>query len=80
MALVGVLAWVLAPPGQRLRLALIGGVIAGLIMGFARVSLGVHWPTDALGGMMLGIVWFAVTALILGRLGSGPGDPQTDKR
>jgi undecaprenyl-diphosphatase len=65
VALVAVLAWVLAPPGRRLQLALVGSAVAGLVMGFARVSLGVHWPTDALGGLMLGLVWFALTAIAL---------------
>jgi len=73
VAFLAVLAWVLAPPGQRLRLALIGGVGAGLVMGFARVSLGVHWPTDALGGLMLGLIWFVVTALVLARFADGWG-------
>ncbi|MEO8626216.1 MAG: phosphatase PAP2 family protein, partial [Candidatus Limnocylindrales bacterium] len=49
VALVAVLAWILAPPGLRFRLALAAGVIAGIVMGYARVALGVHWPTDALG-------------------------------
>ncbi len=67
VALIAVLAWLLAPPGRRLRLALMGGLIAGLVMGFARVSLGVHWPTDAIGGLLLGLAWFAITALVLDR-------------
>jgi undecaprenyl-diphosphatase len=65
VALVAALIWVFAPPVMRLRLALAGAAIAGLVMGFARVALGVHWPTDALGGALLGAAWFGLTAWLV---------------
>jgi undecaprenyl-diphosphatase len=61
VALLAVIAWILAPPGLRFRLALAAGVIGAVVMGYARVALGVHWPTDALGGALLGLAWFGVT-------------------
>lgn len=67
VALAAILVWLFAPSAARLRLALAAAVVAGIVMGFARVSLGVHWPTDALGGLLLGIAWFALTALLLER-------------
>jgi undecaprenyl-diphosphatase len=65
VALFAALGWLLAPPGLRFRLALASGLVAGLVMGYARVSLGVHWPTDALGGARLGMGWFALTAWLV---------------
>jgi len=64
-AFVATLIWLLAPARLRLRLAVIGGALAGALMGYARVSLGVHWPTDVIGGTLLGLGWFAVTAALI---------------
>lgn len=37
------------------------------IVGVSRVFLGVHYPTDVLGGWMLGFLWAAVTFLVTHR-------------
>jgi undecaprenyl-diphosphatase len=65
VAFAAVVVWVIAPVGLRFRLALVAGVSTGIVMGYARVALGVHWPTDALGGVLLGVAWFALTAWAL---------------
>ncbi len=64
-ALAGALVWIFVPARWRLPAAIVSAVIGGLVMGYARVALGVHFPTDTLGGLLLGICWFALTAALV---------------
>ena len=64
-ALAGALVWVFVPARWRLPAAIVSAVVGGLVMAYARVALGVHFPTDTLGGLLLGICWFALTAALV---------------
>ncbi|MQL51651.1 phosphatase PAP2 family protein [Desulfofundulus thermobenzoicus] len=68
MALFGsiaYLAWTYLPP-CRLRW-LISGFFALLILsiGISRIYLGVHYPSDVLGGFMAGSIWLTLSVLAL---------------
>jgi diacylglycerol kinase family enzyme/membrane-associated phospholipid phosphatase len=60
----------------RLRKLAIGLVIALLVMiGFSRVALGVHYPSDVAGGWLLGVAWLGITAHAFGHWRAETGQP-----
>jgi undecaprenyl-diphosphatase len=51
----------LLPVKQRNRAISVGlGLAVALQVGWSRVALGVHWPSDVLGGWSFGIFWIAL--------------------
>ncbi|HEY8434743.1 MAG TPA: phosphatase PAP2 family protein [Sphingomicrobium sp.] len=54
------LALALAPPGWR-RAAAAGAILLSLLVGLSRVMLGVHWPSDVVGGWSFGLLWVLIT-------------------
>ncbi len=56
---------------REIQVYLIAIAIAlALLIGFTRVYLGVHWPTDVLAGWSVGAIWAALCSLIAKQLQS----------
>jgi membrane-associated phospholipid phosphatase len=75
---------------QRLRrhkrgprwIALAGAVLLVASVGFGRVYLGVHWPSDVLAGYLLGGAWLALGRLMvctINRQAATNSDPHPDR-
>jgi membrane-associated phospholipid phosphatase len=67
IAFYGALAWIVVALVERrgLRLLACAAALAlGLLVGFSRAYLGVHWMSDVVAGWLLGAVWLAITILI----------------
>ena len=54
------LALAIAPVGWR-RIAAAAAILLSLLIGLSRVMLGVHWPSDVIGGWCFGLLWVLVT-------------------
>jgi membrane-associated phospholipid phosphatase len=53
-------AWALLARVQSRRTRVVLWAAAGLyvaVIGWSRIWLGVHWPTDVLGGLLFGVAW-----------------------
>ena len=55
------MALALAAGTKWYRVAVIGAVFLSLLVGASRVMLGVHWPSDVIGGWSLGLLWVLIT-------------------
>lgn len=65
IACYGAIAWLAWELGGTRRVRVLAAVMAASIafaVGFSRVYLGVHWPSDVLSGWLVGLGW--LTAMI----------------
>ena len=62
------LALVLTAGTRWSRPAVAGAILLSLAIGTSRVMLGVHWPSDVIGGWAFGMLWVLVTLRLAGRL------------
>lgn len=63
----------LVPIGQRNRsLSIAAALILTLLVGWSRVALGVHWPSDVVGGWAFGMLWVGICM----RLASARGEAE----
>lgn len=51
------LALALAAHSRWRRVAAVGAILLSLLIGISRVMLGVHWPSDVIGGWAFGLFW-----------------------
>jgi membrane-associated phospholipid phosphatase len=64
-------AWVIAarlPAGWPRRSVWAGAVAYAAVVGWSRVWLGVHWPTDVVGGWLFSAAWCAGAVAVIGAL------------
>jgi membrane-associated phospholipid phosphatase len=57
--IVAAVAWTRRPGPVRFVATIVGVAFVALV-GLARIASGQHWPTDILGGLMLGVAWLAI--------------------
>ena len=62
------LALVLTAGTRRHRMSTAGAVLLSALIGISRVMLGVHWPSDVIGGWAFGLLWVMLTLRLSERL------------
>lgn len=65
--IAGMLSFYLKKPWQRVLTWSIAAVLIALI-GFSRIYLGVHWPSDVLAGYAAAIIWMGAVRVMASRV------------
>jgi undecaprenyl-diphosphatase len=60
-------ALVLSQSSRWRHAAVAAGLLMAVLVGLSRVILGVHWPSDVVGGWAFGLLWVMVTLRIAQR-------------
>lgn len=60
--------------GRRRRVAAAAAILLALLIGSSRVMLGVHWPSDVVGGWSFGLLWVLLTLRPAERLFRGDSE------
>jgi undecaprenyl-diphosphatase len=58
----------LEPYRSTKALTYVVAIVVTVMVGFSRVYLGVHWPSDVLAGWCLGAAWALVAWIVLNRV------------
>ena len=56
---LGALIWASPWPARTRGVLLAAAALLSVLIAYSRVYLGAHWPTDAVGGLLLGTAWGA---------------------
>jgi undecaprenyl-diphosphatase len=61
-------------------LAVAGAILLSLLIGTSRVMLGVHWPSDVVGGWAFGMLWVLLTLRLAERFVKSYPEPAKEGR
>jgi undecaprenyl-diphosphatase len=78
--LLAVVAWRSQLPLAARRAAVVIGVALPLLIGLSRIALGVHYPSDVLGGWLAGVAFVALAATLIRLTGAMERDPPRRRR
>ena len=68
LLIVAAVAWTRRPGAVRFVATIVGVALVAFV-GLARIASGQHWPTDVLGGLMLGVAWLTICLAVARMVG-----------